>query len=210
MAAKHGFRMRRGHGHNIILYRQMGPHERRNDGKGGIFSYTQLVDQQRRPLHLMGLGTSARSLIFGQAQLECREPDEINDTENRHNYFGNDIGMEGEIRLFLCHILRDQDVVDRPMFRRIFGMDITEAIPDAVAVWNQQGKVRLTKDELRLQREDRLDRIRTLMWIVPDNRLQHEVDRNEANRLAQAKKKESDGKGGGNNKKKSAGRGLNL
>jgi len=209
MAAKHGFRMRRGHGHNIILYRQMGPHERRNDGKGGIFSYTQLVDQQRRPLHLMGLGTSARSLIFGQAQLECRDPDEVNDTENRHNYFGNDIGMEGEIRLFLCHILRDQDVVDRPMFKRIFGMDITEAIPTACAVWDMQGKLTLTRDELRLTREERLDRIRTLMWVVPDERLEYEVERHEKNRLAQAKMKNQQGKSSGN-AKKNDGKRLNL
>ncbi|MCB9680685.1 MAG: radical SAM protein [Alphaproteobacteria bacterium] len=195
---KHGFRVRRGHGHNIILYRQMGPHERNKHKKGGIFSYTQLVDQQRRPLHLLGLGTSARSLIFGQAAIECRPPEERGDSaDGDHYYFGHEYGMEGEVRLFLSHILRDNDVVDREMFTRIFGMDITEAIPTALSVWMSQGLVEFTDAEMRLKREERRQRVRTLLWAVPDHRLEYEVVRYEKNIEAQARKAEHDARTGG-------------
>lgn len=191
-AKRNGFRMRRGHGHNIILYRQMGPHERSKQKKHGIFSYTQLVDQQRRPLHLLGLGTSARSLIFGQAAIECRNPDELGDPNGPHYYEGHEYGIEGEVRLFLSHILRDNDVVDRKMFNRIFGMDITEAIPKTLSVWDHMGLLTLTEDEMRLSREERRQRVRTLLWAVPDEPLQHEVVRYEKNIEAQRKKRESD------------------
>lgn len=193
-AARHGFRMRRGHGHNIILYRQMGVHERNKDKAGGIFSYTQLVDQQRRPLHLLGLGTSARSLIFGQAAIECRPPEDAGDPNGDHFYQGHEYGMEGEVRLFLSHILRDQDVVDRAMFRRIFDMDITEAIPTALSVWASQGLVTLTPEEFRLGREERRQRVRTLLWTVPDKVLEYEVVRHEDNLRAMSRKSEHEGR----------------
>jgi coproporphyrinogen III oxidase-like Fe-S oxidoreductase len=193
-AKRQGFRMRRGHGHNIILYRQMGPHERNKHKRGGIFSYTQLVDQQRRPLHLLGLGTSARSLIFGQAAIECRPPEERKDGrgDDDHYYHGHDYGMEGEVRLFLSHILRDNDVIDRKMFSRIFGMDITEAIPEALSVWDKLGLVSFSDEEVRLTREERRQRVRTLLWCVPDDRIEYEVLRYEKNIAAQARKKEHD------------------
>jgi coproporphyrinogen III oxidase-like Fe-S oxidoreductase len=195
-AKRCGFRVRRGHGHNIIVYRQMGPHERAKNKRGGIFSYTQLVDQQRRPLHLLGLGTSARSLIFGQAAIHCRPPEERGgEATGAHYYHGHDYGMEGEVRLFLSHILRDNDVVDRKMFLKIFGMDITEAIPEAISAWAARDQVTFTEDEMRLTREERRDRVRTLLWTVPDETLLHEVQRYEKNKAAQKKKKDSDSKG---------------
>jgi len=189
-AQRHGFRVRRGHGHNIILFRQMGPHERQKHKQGGIFSYTQLVDQQRRPLHLLGLGTSARSLIFGQAQIECRNPDERGDPTGDHYYTGQEIGMEGEVRIFLVHVLRDADVVDLEMFQRCFGMDIREAIPQALSVWESKGLVTFTDKEMRLQKEERRERVRTLLWAVPDARIEYEVLRHEENERAMAKTKE--------------------
>lgn len=195
--AKHAFRVRRGHGHNIILYRQMGPHERNKHKRGGIFSYTQLVDQQRRPLHLLGLGTSARSLIFGQAEIECRPPEERGDAPDApHYYYGHEYGMEGEVRLFLAHVLRDNDVIDREMFQRIFGMDITEAIPTALSVWASQGLVTLTPTEMVLAKEERRQRVRTLLWAVPDEQLTYEVVRYEKNIEAQKKKTEHDSRTG--------------
>jgi coproporphyrinogen III oxidase-like Fe-S oxidoreductase len=193
-AARCGYRMRRGHGHNIILYRQMAPHERNKQKKAGLFSYTQLIDQQRRPLHLLGLGTSARSLIFGQAAIECRPPEERGDSpDGSHYYHGYEYGMEGEVRLFLSHILRDNDVVDREMFVRIFGMDITEAIPDAIAAWQSQGLVSFSDTEMVLAREERRQRVRTLLWTVPDERLRFEVERYEFNIIAQNKKRDIQG-----------------
>lgn len=191
VARKHGFRVRRGHGHNIILFRQMGPHERNKHKRGGIFSYTQLVDQQKRPLHLLGLGTSARTLIFGQGAIECRDPLEKGDPDGDHYYVGNHYGMEGEVRLFLAHYMRDNDVIPRDMFRRIFAMEIEEAIPRTLEVWDRQGILSREEDCIRLTHEERRDRMRTLLWAVPDERLQHEVDRALRNREAQRKKQEA-------------------
>lgn len=188
-AKRSGFRVRRGHGHNIIVYRQMGPHERNKNKRGGIFSYTQLVDQQRRPLHLLGLGTSARSLVFCKSAIECRPPDDGSD-DGAHHYVGQQYGVEGEVRLFLSHILRDNDVIDRAMFRRIFSIDVLDAIPRTLAVWKEQGIITVTDDEVRLARQERRDRMRALLWAVPDANLGFEVDRYEANRAAQARKKE--------------------
>ncbi len=196
-AKRAGFRVRRGHGHNIILYRQMGPHER-SSKRRGVFSYTQLVDQQRRPLHLLGLGTSARSLIFGQAAIECRNPEEKGDSDGDHFYLGHAYGMEGEVRLFLAHMLRDNDVIDRKMFQKIFGADITEIKPLMSSVWTKLGVLSLTDDEIRLKREERRERMRSLLWAVPDEVLEYEVARYEKNIAAQRRKQDSKSSGGGN------------
>ncbi len=196
---KYGFRVRRGHGHNIILYRQMGAHERTRDKPAGIFSYTQLVDQQRRPLHLLGLGTSARSLIFGEAHVECRPPEEggKGGPDGDHWYYGHEFGMEGEVRMFLSHVLRDNDVIDRAMFQRVFGMDISEAIPKPLSVWKHLGIVDLEEDRMKLNQEERRQRVRTLLWVVPDDRLEYEVVRHEQNLIAQARSKENQTNTGG-------------
>ncbi len=187
-----GYRTRRGHGHAIIIYRQLTVEERKSKPgeHKGLFSYTQLVDQQRRPLHLLGLGPSARSLIFSQAAIECRTPD--HDPDGDHFFQGHEYGLEGEVRLFLSHVLRDKDEIDRALFQRIFGVDLGGVIPHALAAWHAQGKLSVTDETYRLVREDRRERIRTLLWCVPDGPLTYEVERYEANLRAQARKKESD------------------
>lgn len=190
MAAKHRYAVRRGHGHNIVVYRRTSLEEAHK--QEGIFAYTQLVDQQRRPLHLLGLGTSARSMIFGQAQIECRDPSELGNREGDHYYVGHEWGMEGEVRQFLVHVLRENDEIDRAMFRRIFGLDITEAIPLPLSVWASQGKLAVDDDKIQLKREARRDRMRTLLWLLPDIWLDHEVRRHERNLRRQQKSTESE------------------
>ncbi len=183
MGAKHRYAVRRGHGHNIVLYRRTSLEEAHDDR--GLFAYTQLVDQQRRPLHLLGLGTSARSMIFGQAKIECRDPAERGDPDGAHYYEGHEWGLEGEVRQFLAHVLRENDSVDRAMFLRIFGIDIVEAIPMAVSAWHLQGKVTIDEDTLTIAREERRERMRTLLWLLPDVWLDHEVRRNLRNQASQ-------------------------
>lgn len=188
MAANHRYTVRRGHGHNIVLYRRTSLEEA--DRQEGMFAYTQLVDQQNRPLHLLGLGTSARSWIFGQAKLECRDPAEHGDPQGDHYYVGHEWGMEGEVRQFLVHVLRENDKLDRALFQRIFGLDITEAIPMAISAWARLDKVRLTDEFMLLRREERRDRMRTLLWLVPDVWVEHEVKRYERNLRDQHKASE--------------------
>lgn len=188
MGRRHRYRVRRGHGHNIVLYREGSLEEKHK--QTGIFAYTQLVDQQRRPLHLLGLGTSARSLIFGQAKIECRDPVELGDPTGDHYYVGHEWGMEGEVRQFLAHVLRENDVVDRAVFRRIFGLDIVDAIPMAIAAWQREGKVTVTDEALTLKREERRARMMTLLWLLPDVWLDYEVKRSLRNLLSQRRGKE--------------------
>jgi hypothetical protein len=69
-------------------------------------------------------------------------------------------------------------------------MDIREAIPQALSVWESKGLVTFTDKEMRLQKEERRERVRTLLWAVPDARIEYEVLRHEENERAMAKTKE--------------------
>jgi hypothetical protein len=62
------------------------------------------------------------------------------------------------------------------------------------------GLVSFSEDEVRLTREERRQRVRTLLWAVPDERIEYEVVRYEKNIAAQARKKEHDSRSGNNNK----------
>jgi len=191
LARAHGYRVRRGHGHNIIIYRQMGPHERTRSRSRGIFSYTQLVDQQRRPLHLLGFGTSARSMIFGKAFVECRSPEEEGQLNADHFYSGYRHGMEGEVRRYLSHMLRDNNTIDRKMFREIFGVDAAHILEQPMTAWHALGKLQVDETTIRLAPEERRERFRTLLWAVPDEVLAHEVERYEQNLRSQARRSEA-------------------
>lgn len=190
VAARRGYRMRRGHGHNIILYRAMQAHERTK--KNGIFSYTQLVDQQRRPLHLLGFGVSARNKIFGEATFECADPEDVLDPGGVNHWVGNHHGMEGEVRKFLAHFMRDNHRINREMFQRIFQVDITEAIPGPLSAWVANDVARVLPEEVQFRKQGRRDRTRTLLWMVPDAQITWEVQRYLRNQEAQQRKREAD------------------
>ena len=58
-----------------------------------------------------------------------------------------------------------------------FGSDVTAAAPVAVSAWHAEGAVELSDDRLTLKDESRSDRLRRLLWLVPDRHLEHEVGR---------------------------------
>lgn len=173
LAARTGYIVRMGHGHHMMLMR------RPRDAPAGVreahFSYTALTSEARRPLNVFGLGRSARSNIFGVASFALRDPGDSPWNEGPAEYIGNIIDIADEARTFLAHSLRDRDTVDRAEFRRIFGGDVTEVIPAALAAWEREGTARLEEDVVRFVPQDRRARIRSLLWLVPEEALEFEL-----------------------------------
>ena len=140
------------------------------------YSYTQLVSEARQPMHLLGLGPSARSQIFGRAAYQGQSPEDMLADAPFH-YAGHLMDFDDEVRTYLVHQLRDNNHVDRASFVRIFGLDVTAAAPVAVSAWHSEGAVELSDDRLTLKDESRSERLRRLLWLVPDRHLEHEVGR---------------------------------
>jgi coproporphyrinogen III oxidase-like Fe-S oxidoreductase len=183
LAARTGYEVRMGHGHHMMLKRK--DHKRASLPRGapaqapgpspGRFGYTALTSESRRPLNVLGLGRSARSTIFGTAAFAARDPGDNPWTEGPADYAGNAITLADEARTFLVHHLRDNDTVDRAEFRRIFGSDVTDLIPSALAGWEREGTAGLEDDVLRFVPQDRRARIRTLLWLVPQEAIEFDL-----------------------------------
>jgi coproporphyrinogen III oxidase-like Fe-S oxidoreductase len=167
-----------GNGHHMMLERSSKIIKPKMHTKS-LFAYNALAVETKRPIHLLGLGRSARSQIFGYAAFQARDPEgEGVDKNGPAEYVGHRIDREVEIRTYLAHYLRDTNVIDRAIFRRIFGVDMTEAIPLALSTWQSQGILDgVSKKEVRLKKQSRPDRTRSLISIVPDEFLEYEVAR---------------------------------
>lgn len=171
LAARTGYRARGGQGHHMMLTREES--ERHGEGESESapdtgFFYTALTSGARRPINLLGLGRSARSIIFGHAAFAARDPQDDPAMEGPVDYLGNEVTLRDEARSFLAHDLRDKDTVERAEFRRIFGADMPEIIPEALAGWESEGVAHLDDDALRFVAQDRRGRIRSLLWLVPE------------------------------------------
>jgi coproporphyrinogen III oxidase-like Fe-S oxidoreductase len=167
-----------GNGHHMMLERSSKIIKPKMHTKS-LFAYNALSIETKRPIHLLGLGRSARSQIFGYAAFQARDPEGPGaDLQGPAEYVGHLIDREVEIRTYLAHYMRDTNVIDRAVFRRIFGIDMTEAVPLALASWESMGILdKVTEKEVRLKPQDRPDRTRTLISIVPDEYLEYEVAR---------------------------------
>ncbi len=141
------------------------------------YGYNQLVSEAQRPLHLLGLGPSARSQIFGYAAFQCRDPGENSTSEGPAFYRGHRIGLADEIRNYLVHQLRDGDTVGRDQFRSIFGVDVVDAVPVALSAWDQEGLVTVSRRQVSLAPQSRAERTHSLLWLVPEEDLEHEIAR---------------------------------
>src|SRR5262249_54351844 len=185
LAARTGYMVRAGEGHHMMLKRVGGI----SGSKGWLpfkefvpfrelfaklrsrrrfrFVYNALTSESRRPLNVLGLGRSARSVLFGVAAFAARDPQDNPAVEGPADYVGNTIDVADEARAFLTHLLRDTDTVERAEFRQIFGGDMSEVIPTALAGWAKDGTARLENDVLRFVPQDRQARMRSLLWLVP-------------------------------------------
>ncbi len=172
LAAAHDFTIVSGHGHRMSLVRAEGAKPTR-----ARYSYSQLVNEQRRPLNLLGLGPSARTQIFGVAQAQTKDPGEVPDAPGPASYEGHRVSLGDEIRTWLVHQLRDHHRVDRAHFREVFGDDVVACVPRVVAAWEEEGILTRDDETLSLVPQDRLARARSLMWLVPEAHLEHELAR---------------------------------
>lgn len=182
LAARTGYEVRMGSGHHMMLRRRVddtaSPHaEDAQVGPRAVhqYSYTALTSECRRPLNVLGLGRSARSTIFGTAAFASRDPEDNPWKVGPASYAGNVISMADEARTYLTHLMRDTDTVDRTEFRQIFGADVAEIIPAAIAGWEYEGSARLEDDVLRFVPQDRQARIRSLMWLVPHEAIEFDL-----------------------------------
>lgn len=174
LAARTGYAVRMGHGHHMMLTRNRSAGTAQQDSIAE-FSYTALTSESRRPLNVLGLGRSARTTIFASAAFAARDPGDDPAAEGPADYVGNAIEMADEARTFLAHRLRDRDTVDRVEFRKIFGGDLPEVIPAAVAAWEKEGVAALEDDVLRFVPQDRRARIRSLLWLVPQEAIEFDL-----------------------------------
>lgn len=176
MAKRLNYSVHTGGGHRITLHRRYIP-----DGWPPLprraHGYNQLVSEAGRPMHLLGLGPSARSQIFGYAAFQCRDPGETPAEPGPAVYEGSRIGLEDEVRTYLVHHLRDRDTLSRGRFRDIFGLDVTEAIPVALSAWSHAGLVTVSDAEVQMVAQSRADRTQALLWLVPEPALEFEIAR---------------------------------
>jgi coproporphyrinogen III oxidase-like Fe-S oxidoreductase len=187
LAARTGYRVLMGQGHHMKLERRNGFFRAAGSRFGGwpmpirlpkLFrrqSYTPLTSVAHRPVNVVGLGRSARSVIFGTAAFAARDPEDNPAIAGPASYVGNQIDVGDEARSFLAHLLRDHDEVDRNEFRRIFGGDVTEIIPTALAGWENERTARLENGAVRFVPQDRRDRIRSLLWLVPEEAIEFDL-----------------------------------
>lgn len=182
VGARLGYRVNIDGGHIYTLKRMTMPKGFTRPPKRR-YSYTQLVSDAGRPMHLLGLGPSARSQIFGYAAYQGRAPQDATGGDPFH-YKGHKLTLDDEVRTYLVHRLRDNNDVDRASFRQIFGKDPTEVMGVPLSAWAQDQKLEVTESTIRLVPESRRERMLTLLWLVPEPHLEYEIARRQQLNLA--------------------------
>lgn len=176
MAKRHGYSVNVEGGHRYTLRRVALPKFFKEVPRS-CYSYNQLVSEAGRPMNLLGFGPSARSQVFGYAHYRCRDPGDQVLTDAPAVYEGNRITLSEEVRTYLVHQLRDNNHVDRKRFEKIFEKDITEIIPVALSAWDAEGILTIDKRSVSLPKQTRRERLLSLMWLVPEPHLEHEIAR---------------------------------
>jgi coproporphyrinogen III oxidase-like Fe-S oxidoreductase len=185
LAERTGFVVRGGHGHHIILERRRrkfrmawaipGPLLRFIRKSRPKWFYTPLSSEARRPVNVFGIGRSARSVIFGNATFAAHDPQDNPAMEGPASYVGNTLDATDEARTYLSHLLRDNDTVDRGEFSHMFGGDMMDVIPKALAGWQHDGTAQLEEKVLRFIPQGRRERIRSLLWLVPEEAIEFDL-----------------------------------
>jgi len=133
------------------------------------YHYCDVPSQVHRPLYLLGLGDSARSRIFGQ--LSYRAEHEADDrAPDSPRYVASTMTRQDEMFAYLAFVFRDGDVLDRALFRRTFGVDVTDALERPIDKLRRLGVVEVEDDYLRLNPQSRRERMRDLLFFLPGDR----------------------------------------
>jgi len=175
MAERLEYQIKQGQGHRFQLKRI---HDTGHDWvHGPKGSYQGMTSERDRPVQILGLGPSARSQLFGHAAVQTRDPGETPLSPGPALYEGHLLDRESEVRTYLVHRLRDADRIDRSQLRKLFGADITELIPAALSAWQAEDLVSLSSEAIELRPQSRQERIKTLLWLVPERFLEYELAR---------------------------------
>jgi len=175
-----GYHYEEGGGHRYKLRIKPTPRDLLRIGRRALsgvvdlspYGYTQNISEQGRPLNLLGLGPSARSRIYGVSRFKARAPSD----GGPMGYEGRAVDIRGESLSYLVFTLRDGDRLDRRAFRDIFGEDVATLHGEALAGWRRAGLIEaLTAKHLVLKSQSRQERLRALLWLVPDVDLQAEI-----------------------------------
>jgi coproporphyrinogen III oxidase-like Fe-S oxidoreductase len=175
IAERNGYKVNIDSGHRYVMKR-IGYPEGFVRPSATCYSYNQLVSEAKRPMHLLGFGPSARSQVFGHAAYQCKDPSDSLCDEPAH-YAGHLLSMDDEVRTYLVHQLRDTNEIDREKFLCTFGVDVTEAIPMVMNTWAEEALVEVTPERVVFTKQSRLERLQTLLWMVPEAHLEHEIAR---------------------------------
>lgn len=170
LARAHGYTLHVGTSHGIKLRRKAVPLWVPPPQRGHLgppFGYTQQPAQQGAPMNLLGLGPSARSLVFDQAELTCVTG------EGAPRFRGVRLRPGEQAAQVLLMRLRDHDEADRSAFRAMFGTTPEEAAPAAWAAWAAEGRL----VDGALLPADRRQRHRDLLWLLPDHALEADLAR---------------------------------
>jgi len=142
-----------------------------------LVSYTQTVAFQHRPLHLLGLGYSARSRIFGRAYYEYMDPNDDPAAKGPAWYRGHTLDTCSEARSYALYLLRDERSVDLDRFKGLFGMTLEQAAPTAMRAWREAGLIDEHEGRVVLSADGRLNRAQSLAWLLPDAAIETEIAR---------------------------------
>ncbi|MEC7984428.1 MAG: hypothetical protein VX278_04655, partial [Myxococcota bacterium] len=169
LAPRYNYTINRGQGHRILLSRIPDHTRKRAKKSRHVRSYNPLSHQQGAPVNVLAFGPSARSSIFGIAQYQNMRQDQQWYTEGYH------IQRRDEARIHLCYELRDRDTINRDTFHNLHQTEFSQRFPLAHHVWSTNGL--LDPSKLLLQPQSRLERTKSLMWLVEEEKIEEEVAR---------------------------------
>ncbi|MCA9623682.1 MAG: radical SAM protein, partial [Myxococcales bacterium] len=133
------------------------------------YHYCDVPSQVHRPLYLLGLGDSARSRIFGRlgyrAVYDSDDPD-----PSVPRYLASTMTLADEMFAYLAFVFRDGEELSRPLFRRTFGVDVTEALGKSLAKLHQLGVITVDDERVTFARQSRQERMRDLLFFLPPGR----------------------------------------
>ena len=167
IAKQYNYDCKQGEGHTIRL-----KSKRVLRKKTAQNSYCPLAYAQKAPLNLLGLGPSARSVIYGTAHYQTIwNEQESQDWVQK----GAQINLQHEALYQLCLDLRDSNIIDQDLFHKLYHASFESMFPLAAEVWEKLGLWRIKGRELHPQ--NRLERTKTLMWLVDEARIEEEISR---------------------------------
>ncbi len=155
-------------GHHILRL------TRRRPLKNGFFTkpefnYCDVPSEIHRPLHVLGLGDSARSRIFGSLWYRADHDHGAHDP-NEQRYVGIDASLADEMFEYVAMLTRDAPAISREFFRRTFAADFVETFARPLRKLEELGAAQIEADRVLLTAGTRHERLRDLLFLLPSER----------------------------------------